>query len=58
MSEDFTENDRRKMAISILDGRAGLRGTYPGDDYRYVYLEQPDEKWRLSNLVKLEQTRR
>lgn len=60
MSDELGENEILGMIIKILDGRAELRGTYPGDDYGYFELEKPDERWKfnfkekISKIKKLE----
>ena len=51
-SDEITDNERKGLAFAILDGRAEITGTYPGDDYRLHYLDQRDERWNLKSCTK------
>lgn len=50
-NEELEEGEIAGIALSILDGRAEIKGTYPDGDYRLEYLEVQDEKWKLGNLI-------
>lgn len=50
-NEELEEGEIAGIALSILDGRAEIKGTYPDGDYRLEYLEAQDEKWKLGNLI-------
>lgn len=50
-SDELSKNEIFNMAISILDGRAVLKGTYPDDDYGFFYLDEKDKKWDLGELI-------
>ena len=50
-SDELSKNEILNMAISILDGRAVLKGTYPDDDYGFFYLYEKDKKWDLGKLI-------
>ena len=49
-SDEITDNERKGLAFAILDGRAEVTGTYPGDDYKFHYLDQRDERWNSRSL--------
>lgn len=50
-NEELEEGEIAGIALSILDGRAEIKGTYPDEDYRLEYLEAQDETWKLGNLI-------
>ena len=50
-SDEITDNERKGLAFAILDGRAEVTGTYPGDDYRFHYLDQRDEQWNIARTL-------
>lgn len=50
-NEELEEGEIAGIALSILDGRAEIKGTYPDGDYRLEYLKVQDEKWKLGNLI-------
>ena len=50
-SDQITDNERKGLAFAILDGRAEVTGTYPGDDYRFHYLDQRDERWNIAKTL-------
>ena len=50
-SDEITDNERKGLAFAILDGRAEVTGTYPGDDYRFHYLDQRDERWNIARTL-------
>lgn len=50
-SDQITGNERKGLAFAILDGRAEITGTYPGDDYRFHYLDQRDERWNVAKTL-------
>lgn len=56
---DLPEYELINMAMEILDGRAELYGTYPGDNYGIRRLEEQEKQWsifvtieRLANQIK------
>lgn len=51
VSEVYSKNEILNMAITILDGRAELKGTYPNSDYGFVYLDEKNDKWDLGKLI-------
>ena len=48
---DLEECELRQMAFSIINGEARLKGTYPGEDYGFEYLESKDEKYDLASYI-------
>lgn len=50
-SDEITDNERKGLVFAILDGRAEITGTYPGDDYRFHYLDQRDEQWNVAKTL-------
>lgn len=50
-SDALTDDEIHDMVINILDGRAEIRGTYPGDDYGYFTLDKPDPNWNLATTL-------
>lgn len=50
-SDEITDNERKGLAFAILDGCAEVTGTYPGDDYRFHYLDQRDEQWNIARTL-------
>ncbi len=48
---DLEEFELRQMAFSIINGEARLKGTYPGEDYGFEYLESKDEKYDLASYI-------
>ena len=50
--DQLSKDEIINLAMAILDGRAEIHGTYPGDDYGVRYLEKRDPRWDLSGHVK------
>lgn len=50
-TDEISKEEIRHMAIDILDGRAEIRGVYPGEDYGLFYLDTPDNKWSLGETL-------
>lgn len=50
-SDEITDNERKGLAFAILDGRAEITGHIPGDDYRFHYLDQRDERWNVAKTL-------
>jgi hypothetical protein len=48
---DASEHELRERVFSILDGYAELTGTYPGNDYRYRYLDKKDDRWDILEYI-------
>lgn len=48
---DLSDNELLGMALAILDGRAELKGTYPDDDYGFVWLEERNQEYNLAKLM-------
>lgn len=50
MTDKLSDAEVTGMALKILDGKAELKGVYPGKDYGYYELDKQDERYQLSNL--------
>lgn len=51
VSDELSKREVYNMALAILNGEAELRGTYPGDDYGFYYLEEKDKNYDLSDFI-------
>lgn len=56
-SDEITDNERKALVFAILDGRAEITGTYPGNDYRCHYLDKKDERWNIAKTFEKLQER-
>ena len=47
-SDKLNEYERMALALRVLDGKAEIRGTYPGDSYGLYELDEPDSRFSIA----------
>lgn len=50
-SDQLDEYQRIALALRVLDGKAEIRGTYPGDSYGLYDLEEPNPRFNIANHI-------
>lgn len=47
----ISDEKRYEIALAILDGRAEIVGTYPGEDYEVIYLDEQNPAYRILDHI-------
>ncbi len=50
-SDKLNEYEQMALALRVLDGKAEIRGTYPGDSYGIYDLDEPDGRFRIADHI-------
>ena len=50
-SDQLNEYERMALALRVLDGKAEIRGTYPGDSYGLYDLDEPDCRFSIADHI-------
>lgn len=50
-SDKLNEYERMALALRVLDGKAEIRGTYPGDSYGFYDLDEPDSRFSIADHI-------
>lgn len=50
-SDKLNEYEQMALALRVLDGKAEIRGTYPGDSYGLYDLDEPDSRFSIADHI-------
>ena len=50
-SDKLNEYEQMALALRVLDGKAEIRGTYPGHSYGIYDLDEPDGRFRIADHI-------
>lgn len=50
-TDQLSEYERIALALRVLDGKAEIRGTYPGDSYGIYDLDEPNSRFNIAGHI-------